>query len=114
LAMVVWFCIKILTCFCLVPMVGLMELFIWLMILATSRPAESSPTGKITFAAGISIWFHLTEGGLPPNSWALVKVAVAVSSSSMIGRGRIRFIKGESSDKLFEPAYKELTNQVYY
>jgi len=46
--------------------------------------AESSPLGKITLAAGVFTWFHLTDGGLPPNSWALVMVAVASSVKKVI------------------------------
>src|SRR5262249_5503890 len=72
-----------LICFCFVPMVGLIALFIWLMMLATSKAAESSPFGKIILAAGIFTWSHLIDGGLPPNSCAFVIVAVAVASSSI-------------------------------
>src|ERR1700744_373142 len=96
--MVVWFCMTMLTCFCLVPMVGLMELFICAMILATSRPAESNPAGKITLAAGISICFHLMDGGLPPNSWAFMVVAVASNNSGKRKTGRRSFIRGENKE----------------
>src|SRR6185503_12805032 len=65
-----------LTCFCFVPMVGSITVFIRAMMPATVYAAESSPLGKITLAARVFTWFHFIDGGLPPNSWALVKVAV--------------------------------------
>ena len=40
---------------------------------ATRCAALSRPSGKMILAVSVLICFHLTEGGLPPNSWALEK-----------------------------------------
>jgi hypothetical protein len=69
-----------------------------------------SRQGNITFTSGVFTWFHLTDGGLPPNCWAqaiaLAKRTGSTKASSLTGV-RIGFIlMGENKIKKHELAHK--------
>ena len=66
---------------------------------ATRCAALSRPSGKMILAVSVLICFHLTEGGLPPNSWALEKEQLNIKNVKHTSLGIRADLKKEVTEK---------------
>lgn len=64
--------------------------------------ALSLPSGKMILAVSVLICFHLTEGGLPPNSWALEKEKLNIKNVKHKSLGIRADLKKEVTEKDIE------------
>lgn len=61
--------------------------------------ALSLPSGKMILAVSVLICFHLTDGGLPPNSWALEKEQLNIKNVNQKSLGIRADLKKEVTEK---------------
>ena len=61
--------------------------------------ALSLPSGKMILAVSVLICFHRTEGGLPPNSWALENEKLNIKNVKHKSLGIRADLKKEVTEK---------------